>query len=91
MTQYTTTSLIEILSKFPKDLPIETELALMWNYPDKLRDKMDSMDSEEYVEFTMNHATDLCIFEGSWDKGNVSDVDGKFEKFQKVINKEESE
>ena len=34
--KYTTTSLIEILKKFPKDLPIETQLAFMWNYPDEL-------------------------------------------------------
>lgn len=90
MTKFTTTSLIKLLLNFPKDLPIETEIAVMWNYPNELYDKIDSMDSKEYKEFTMNHATDLCIFEGSWDKGNVSNVDGKFEKFQNIINKDES-
>lgn len=32
----------------------------------------------------MNHATNLCIFEGNWEKGNVSNVDGVFEKFQSI-------
>lgn len=39
---------------------------------------------EEFRDLTMNHATDLCIFEGNWEKGNVSNVDGVFEKFQKI-------
>ncbi|MBO6274243.1 MAG: hypothetical protein J6M91_01655 [Methanobrevibacter sp.] len=85
MTEFTTTSLIEFLLKFPKDLPIETELACMWNYPEEILEKMEDMSAEEFREFSMNKATDLCIFEGSWEKGNVSNVDGKFEKFQKII------
>ena len=40
MTEFTTTSLIEFLLKFPKDLPIETELACMWNYPEEILEKM---------------------------------------------------
>ena len=83
MTKYTTTSLIETLKEFPEDLPIETELALLWNYPDKLKTKMDTMSKEEFIELTQENATDLCIFEGSWEKDNISDVDGKFEEFYK--------
>ena len=56
----------------------------MWNYPDELKEKMNDMSPEDFMEFTMNNATDLCIFEGSWEKGNVSNVDGKFEEFQKI-------
>lgn len=81
MTKYTTTSLIEILEEFPEDLPIETELALLWNYPDDLRNEMGNMSNEEFLILTQENATDLCIFEGSWEKGNVSDVDGKFKEF----------
>lgn len=81
MTRFTTTELIEFLLKFPEDLQIETELSCMWNYPDELKDKMNDMSSDDFMEFTMNNATDLCIFEGSWEKGNVSNVDGKFEEF----------
>lgn len=83
MTKYTTTSLIETLKEFPKDLPIETELALLWNYPDNLKTKMDTMSKEEFFTLTQENATDLCIFEGSWEKDNISDVDGKFEEFYK--------
>ena len=82
--KYTTTSLIEILKKFPKDLPIETQLAFMWNYPDELLDKQDKLSNDDFKELTMKHATDLCIFEGSWEKGNVSDVDNKLKEYQKV-------
>lgn len=77
MTRFTTTELIEFLLKFPKDLPIETELACMWVYPDGLSDERNNMDREEFRKHTMNNATSLCIFEGSWEKGNVSNVDGK--------------
>lgn len=34
--RYTIEEFINILNKFPKDLKIETELALMWNYPDDI-------------------------------------------------------
>lgn len=81
MTKYTTTSLIETLKEFPEDLPIETELALLWNYPDNLKTKMDTMSKEEFFTLTQENATDLCIFEGSWEKDNISDVDGKFKEF----------
>ena len=82
MTKYTTTSLIEVLKKFPKDLPIETELAFMWNFPEELREGIKDINSEEFQESTMKNATDLCIFEGDWETG-ISDVNGKFEEFRK--------
>ena len=81
MTKYTTTSLIETLKEFPEDLPIETELALLWNYPDNLKKTSEDMSDEEFIRLTQENATDLCIFEGSWETGNVSNVDGKFEEF----------
>lgn len=77
--KYTVKELIKELKKFPEDLKIETELAMMWNYPDEMYDSQ-RINDLEYIETTQNHATDLCIFEGSWKKGNVSDVDGKFEE-----------
>ena len=81
MTKYTTTSLIETLEELPEDLPIDTELALIWNYPDNLKEQMDDLTEEEFRLLTQENATDLCIFEGSWEKGNTSDVDGKFKEF----------
>ena len=85
--KYTTTSLIKMLKKFPVDLPIETELSMMWNYPDHVKEHIKYMSDEDFKEYTMNQATDLCIFEGSWEKGNISDVDGKFKKYQKIMEK----
>ena len=84
--KYTVEELIRILSNFPSDLKIETELALMWNYPDEIKEFMDSMSEEDFLEYTMNQATDLCIFEGSWEKNNISNIDGKYEKFAKYRN-----
>lgn len=83
MTKYTTTSLIETLKEFPKDLPIETELSLLWNYPDNLTNQKENMGNEEFFRLTQENATDLCIFEGSWEKDNISDVNGKFKEFYK--------
>lgn len=96
MVKYTTTSLIELLSKFPKDLQIETDLAFMWNYPEELKQWADDNDidintDENFFDMTIEHATDLCIFEGSWQKGNVSDVDGKYGKFFKDIKEDINE
>lgn len=84
MAKFTTTSLISFLKQFPEDLPIETELAIMWNYPDELITDGVDTSSDEFAVKTMNNATDICIFEGNWEKGNVSDVDGKLEEFQKI-------
>ena len=81
---YTTSTLISLLEKFPQDLIISTELAFMWNYPDELLVEKDCMSDDEFKELTIKNATGLCIFEGSWEKGNVSDVDGKFEEFQNI-------
>lgn len=75
--KYTTTSLIEILKKFPENTPIETELAFMWEYPEELKEIRNSYSEEYFRELTMQKATSLCIFEGSWEKGNVSDIENR--------------
>ena len=79
MTKYTTTSLIEVLKQFPDDLPIETELSLLWKYSDDLINK--NVSDEEFELSTKKNATALCIFEGSWEKDNISDVDNKLKDF----------
>lgn len=84
MTKYTVNDLIKELEKFPKNLPIETELAFMWNYPKELLDIYENYNDEEFILLTQNNATDLCIFEGSWEKDNISDVDGKLKEFLKT-------
>lgn len=84
MTAYTTTSLIELLKQFPEDTPVNNELALMWNFPEELKEQSKpDMTPEEYSEYeslTITNATDLCIFEGDWSKGTVT---ADFAKYQK--------
>ena len=84
MTKYTVNDLIKELEKFPKNLPIETELAFMWNYPTELLEYFEDYDEDDFVLLTQANALDLCIFEGSWEK-NVSNVDGKFEEYFKPM------
>ena len=80
MTKYTTTSLIEVLKHFLDDLPIETELSLLWKYPEDLIINKNVSD-EEFTLSTQKNATGLYIFEGSWEKDNISDVDSKLNDF----------
>lgn len=76
MTKYTTTSLIKELEKFPEDLPIETELAMVYNYDsDKVLADQDVFD--DYAK----HATELAIFEGSWEDDNISDLNNIMPKY----------
>lgn len=69
--KFTTTTLIEFLEKFPKDLPIGNDLATIWEYPDELKELMNSMGSEEFKEYTMHNAKSLNIYQGSWEDGSV--------------------
>ena len=81
---YTVGELIEKLDKFPKDLKILTELSLMWNYPEELKDKINDMEYDEFEKLTQKRAYELLIFEGSWKKDNISDVDNLLEKYLKI-------
>lgn len=74
--KYTILELIELLKLFPEELTIETDLAFMWNYPEHLKQKKDSLTEEGFAELTMMNATNLCIFEGDWNK-RVSDLEGR--------------
>ena len=69
--RYTTTGLIELLSKFPPGTEIDTEISLMWDYPKELKHLDDTMSDTEFVELTMEHATMICLFEGSWDDQTI--------------------
>ena len=48
----------------------------MWNYPEHLKDKKNSLTEEEFNDLTIMNATSLYIFEGDWNKG-VSDLEGR--------------
>lgn len=74
MTKYTTTSLIEELKKFPEDTPIETDLAFIFNYNDMWDIFKDEMSDDEFLDFSKSKATDVAIFEGSWEEDNISDI-----------------
>lgn len=74
MTNYTTTSLIEELKKFPKDTPIKTDLAFIFNYDDMCDCFKNEMSDDEFLDFCKKMATDVAIFEGSWEEDNISDI-----------------
>lgn len=78
MTEYTTTSLIEALKIFPKDTPIRTELAMVFNYDDdKVLEEVSGKEydnDKEFFDSYKKYATDLAIFEGSWEDDNISDL-----------------
>ncbi|WP_407415770.1 hypothetical protein [Methanobrevibacter sp.] len=69
--KYTTTSLIEVLSKFPKDLEIDTELSFLFNYPKELDHLTDTMTRNEFIDLARSKATNLCLLEGSWEDGTI--------------------
>lgn len=78
--KHTVKSFIEFLEKFPEDLVIETELACLWDFPEELQEIKNGYSDEYFRELTQMKATKLYIFEGSWETGVVSDLEGKLEK-----------
>ena len=85
MTEYTTTSLIKELEKFPENLPIETELACIFNYDsDKVLEECSGKtyeNKEELFGVYAKYATELAIFEGSWKDDNISDLNNIMPKY----------
>lgn len=69
--RYTTTILIELLKKFPKDLEIDTELSFLFNYPKELDHLTDTMTRKEFIDLARSKATKLCLLEGSWEDGTI--------------------
>ena len=78
MTKYTTTNLIKELEKFPKDLPIDTELTCVYKYDDeKVLSEVSGVqfeNEEEMFNVYKKYATRLAIFEGNWEDDNISDL-----------------
>lgn len=75
MTKYTTTTLIEELQKYPENTPIRTELAFLYHYNDLCHFFREENESDEdFLTYCKSTASDLCIFEGSWEEDNVSDL-----------------
>lgn len=75
MTKYTTTTLIEELQKYPENTPIRTELAFIYRYNDLchlFRGEYES--NKDFLNYCKSTASDLCIFEGSWEEDNLSDL-----------------
>ena len=93
MTKYTTTSLIKELEKFTEDLPIETELAMVYNYDDDkvLAESRDTYeDIQDVFDDYAKHATELAIFEGSWEEDYEQKRNKVAEKFiiQKTLKED---
>lgn len=74
MTKYTTTSLIEELKKYPEDTPIKTDLAFIYHYNDMCDVFRNEMSDDEFLDFCKKTATDIAIFEGSWEDDILSDL-----------------
>lgn len=81
--KFTVGSLIKELEKFPEDLEIVTELSFLWNYPDSLMESED-VGSDGFEDLSKANADELLIFEGSWEKDNISDVDNILEEYLQV-------
>lgn len=79
MTKFTIESLIEFLSKFPKDLEIENEIAMTWEFPEELKHGDFNPDDEEFFELTIKNATKLFVLEGNWDKETVETFNKLFD------------
>ena len=77
--KYTTTSLIKELEKFPKDLPIETDLAFA--YDDDFYSEGEYDSEEDLYDAFKAHAIRLAIFEGSWEEDNISDLNNILPEF----------
>lgn len=73
MSTHTIGSLMDILEGFPRDLEIANDIAIYWFYPDSLKEYEERMQPEDYRRLTQSEAYDVCIFEGSWEKGDVVD------------------
>lgn len=83
--KFTVQSLIDELSKFPTNLEIITELSFMWNFPEEIREEYDGdINSKDFAEYSKSQANELLIFEGSWEKDNISDVDNILEEYLQV-------
>ena len=85
MTRFTVRELINLLEEFPEDLKILTELSFLWNYPDEFRENYKGdIFSDEFSKLSRGVATELLIFEGSWEKDNISDVDNMLEEYLQI-------
>lgn len=73
--------LVNLLNQFPQDCELVTELALIWDYPDDLKRSNVKVHTDEFTNKTIKYATRVGIFEGSWSKNNISNVNGKLEEF----------
>lgn len=72
--KYTVGELIKVLNNFPENIPIVEEIALMWEYPDELKEDREVHNTDEFASLTMNHATCLHLYNGDWNKGTVDYV-----------------
>jgi len=90
MVKHTVSSLMNLLKEFPPDLPISNEISLIWFYPDELGKicEENNCTLEEFETLTRERSTDLCIFEGSWEKDTIVDQDNMLPRLVKKYGRE---
>ena len=82
MSKYTTTSLIEELEKYPEHTMIQTELAFIYKYNDMCDlFRNDCWSENEFLDYCKKNASEVAIFEGSWDTDEISDLNNIMPKY----------
>lgn len=82
MVKYTVDELIKVLNKFPKDLKISNDLALIWEFDEnigKAPSLKKDIHNDEFIHKTMEYATSLFILEGDWNKETVESFEKLWE------------
>ena len=77
----TVKELKEILDTFPETLTVSNEISLFWTFPDNLREKQEQLSEEDYLYLTRMNATELCLFEGSWEEDTIVDREEILKKY----------
>lgn len=66
MVKYTTGELIKVLERFPKDILIDNDINVVWNYPENIRCMKEFKVSP--IIFSQENATKVGLFEkGDYD------------------------
>ena len=93
MVKHTVSSLMNLLKEFPPDLPVSNEISLIWFYPDELGKicEENNYALEEFESLTREYSTDLCIFEGSWEKDDIVDKDNTLPRLVKKYETKKDE
>ena len=79
MTKYTTTELIKVLEKFPKNTPISNDLCMIWDFPDEIKNSKSFKNNP--IVYSQKNATGLGLFEGDWKQEGMTRKAEAFKKY----------